>query len=124
MREKKREFSIVGKTIDKTIDELRPIDDVFFEKLVNEPEFCEEVLQVIFSKKDLKVISADTQMCLRNVKGRSVSVDVLCVDSKHIYYNIEVQKSDNDDHQHRVRYNGSNVDTVYISDFDVSKRIR
>lgn len=129
----------MGKTIDETIDELSPMDDLFFEKLANEPEFCEEVLQVTLQKKDLKVIKVETQKCLRNVKGRSVIVDVLCVDSKGIYYNIEIQKSDNDDHQRRVRYNGSNVDTfitekgtkfkdlpelyvVYISNFDVFEK--
>ena len=105
----------MGKTVEKTVDELRPIDDVFFEKLSADREFCEEVLQVILQKKDLYVIKSDPQKSLRNIKGRSVVVDVLCVDSANHYYNIEIQKSNDDDHQRRVRYNGSNVDT-YISE--------
>ena len=129
----------MGKTLEETVKELRPIDDVFFQKLANEPGFCEEVLQVILQKKDLKVIKVETQKNLRNVKGRSVVVDVVCVDSKNTYYNIEVQKSDNDDHERRVRYNGANIDTfitekgkkfkelpdlyiVYISSFDFFKK--
>ena len=64
---------------------------------------------------------------------------MLCVDSENVYYNVEVQKSDNDNHQKRVRYNGSNIDTyitekgteykelpnvyvIYISEFDVFKK--
>ena len=76
------------------------------------------------------------QKVLRNIKGRSVIVDVLCIDFDGNYYNIEIQKADNDDHQRRVRYNASNVDTyisrkstdfkelpdiyiIYISNFDI-----
>lgn len=63
------------------------------------------------------------------------------MDDSACYYNVEIQKSDNDDHQRRVRYNGSNVDTyitekgtkfkdlpelyiVYISNFDIFKKNR
>lgn len=44
---------------------------------------------------------------MRNIFGCSVTVDVLCTDSDGSYYNIEMQKGDNDDHQKRVRYDGS-----------------
>jgi len=125
----------MGKSIEKTIEELCPMDDVFFEKLAHDINFCEEVLQVILQRKDLKVVKAEPQKSLRNVKGRSVIVDVLCKDTNGNYHNIEIQKHDNDDHQKRVRYNGANVDTfiaekgsdfkdlpelyvVYISSFD------
>ncbi len=117
------------------IDKLKPMDDIFFAKLSESIEFCEEILQVIMQKKDLRVVEARTQMSLRNVKGRSVVVDVLCKDSLDNYYNIEIQKEDNDNHEKRVRYNGSNIDTfvtekgtafsempdvyvIYISRFD------
>jgi len=92
-------------------------------------------------RKDLQVVKSEPQKSLRNVKGRSVVVDVLCKDKNGNYYNIEIQKSDNDDHQRRVRYNGSNVDTfiaekgkdfkdlpelyvVYISSFDFFEKNR
>lgn len=122
----------------ETVQKLCPIDDIFFHKLVEAPEFCEEILQVILQKKDLKVVKVMPQKSLRNINGRSVIVDVLCKDSKGNYYNVEVQKENDDDHQKRVRYNGSNVDTyvsekgtkfkdlpdvyvVYISSFDYFK---
>ena len=131
----------MGKTATKTVEELCPMDDIFFEKLAIDIGFCQEVLQVILQKKDLKVIKTEPQKSLRNVQGRSVIVDVLCEDEKGRYYNIEIQKSNNDEHQRRVRYNGSNIDTyitekgthfqdlpelyvIYISDFDVFAKNR
>ena len=97
------------------IENLMPMDDSFFHKLSEEPAFCEEVLQVILQKKNLKVVEVTVQKSLRNVEGRSVVVDVLCRDDKGKYYNIEVQKQREDDCQRRVRYNGSNIDT-YVTE--------
>lgn len=121
--------------VEEVVAKLRPMDDTFFHKLVEDTAFCEEVLRVILQKPDLRIVEAVPQRNLRNIKGRSVTVDVLCRDADGNYYNIEVQKQDNDDHQRRVRYNGSNIDTfisekgtrfselpsvyvIYISSFD------
>lgn len=128
-----------GRTIEEVVAKLRPIDDIFFNKLVEQKEFCQELLQVILGMKDLKVIKIMTQKNLRNIKAKSVVLDVLCIDLENKYYNIEVQCSDNDNHQKRVRYNGSNIDTyaaekgidykdlpdvsvIYISEFDMFKK--
>ncbi len=99
----------------QVVDALRPIDDVFWHKLAESSEFCKEVLQIILQKKDLTIVSSIPQKSLRNIKGRSVILDVMCKDEKGKFYNIEVQKEDNDDHQRRVRYNASNMDT-YIAE--------
>ena len=81
------------------------------------------------------MVRVSPQKSLRNIEGKSVVLDVMCEDSENTYYNIEVQKTDNDNHQKRVRYNGSNIDTyvsekgiryedlpdvyiIYISEFD------
>ena len=101
------------------VDKLRPIDDVFFTKLAEDREFCQEILQVILEMPELEVVEVFPQKQLRNVKGRSVIVDVLCKDAKERYFNIEVQKEDDDDHQRRVRYNGSNIET-YITEKGIS----
>ena len=45
------------------------------------------------------------QASLKNLIGKSVILDVLCRARDGSYYNVEVQKSDDDDHQKRVRYN-------------------
>ena len=41
-------------------------------------------------------------------------LDVLCQDSSGDYFNIEVQKKNDDDHQKRVRFNRSNIDTAFV----------
>lgn len=128
----------MGKS-EKTIDELTPIDDVLFQKLVESEVFCEELLRIILELPDLEVIKSEPQKNLRNIQGRSVILDALCTSKEQKYFNIEVQKADNDDHQRRVRYNGSNMDTyitetgvkfselpdayvIYISKFDFYKK--
>ena len=124
---------------EQIVDALRPLDDVFWHKLAESREFCQEVLQIILQNKDLTIISSIPQKSLRNIEGRSVILDVMCEDATGKYYNIEVQKENNDNHQKRVRYNGSNMDTyivekgikfdnipdvyvIYLSQFDVFQR--
>ena len=100
-------------TVEEIVSKLRPIDDIFFHKLAETEGFCEELLQVIV-KNNIELIEVTPQKSLRNIKAKSVTIDVYCVDTDNKYYNIEVQKSDNDEHEKRVRYNGSNMDT-YIT---------
>lgn len=124
--------------VQKIVDGLRPIDDIFFQKLAENKGFCEELLQTVMNDKNLKLIKCEPQKSLRNVSGRSVILDALCQTSDKRYINIEIQKSDDDNHQKRVRYNGSNIDTyitekgirfdeipdvyvVYITKFDIFK---
>lgn len=76
------------------------------------------------------------QAVLRNIKGRSVTLDLKCTDENGVIFGVEVQKRDNDNHQKRVCYNMANLDTaesekgvkfdelkdvyeIYISKFDV-----
>lgn len=125
-------------TTHSTIEALRPVDDTFFHKLAEHKEFCEELLRTILEMPDLQIVETVPQRSLRNVKGRSVFLDTLCRDRNNTYFNVEVQKEDNDDHQKRVRYNSSNIDTfitekgirfkelpdvyiIYISCFDIFK---
>lgn len=65
--------------------------------------------------KGLEVVEITPQKSLRNIKAKSIVLDVLCVELQNKYYNIEVQKSDNAANQKRVRYNSSNIDT-YITE--------
>lgn len=124
--------------VQKTVDELRPMDDILFHKLAEDRGFCEELLRCILEKPDLTIIENIPQRSLKNIHGRSVILDLLCQDSEHNYFNVELQNDNHDNHQRRVRYNGANVDTyimekgtsfrelpelyvVYISDFDIFK---
>ena len=103
--------------------------------------FCQEILQVILGDKNLIVTENTPQYTGTNLQGRSVILDVKCILGTGKQVNIEVQKADNDDHQRRVRYNGSILTTnitdpgskfadvpdvilIYISKFDIFNKAK
>lgn len=96
------------------VSKLNVIDDVFFQKMAEDKEVCEEILRIILEKPDLVVIESQTQRFLRNVGSHSVILDLLCQDKAGAYFNIEVQKADDDNHQKRIRFNRSNIDTMFV----------
>lgn len=117
------------------VQKFRPIDDIFFEVLAQDPGVCEEILQTILDDPRLKVIELITQKSIKNLYGRSVRLDALCRMGTGLFANIEVQRSDNDDHLKRVRYNAAcitasttdpgekfeqipTIYVIYISEFD------
>ena len=117
---------------------LNPIDDALFQKMAEDISFCQEILQVILSDKELRILDNVPQFVAKNLQGRSCTLDVKCSLGNGRIVNIEVQKADDDDHQRRVRYNGALLTTnvtdpgdkfkdvpdvivVFISRFDVFK---
>ena len=84
------------------VREFRPIDDVFFEVLAQSPAVCQEMLRTILEDDDLVVTSVITQSDERNLYGRSVRLDALCQLGDGTKCNIEVQRSDNDNHLRRA----------------------
>lgn len=124
---------------DKKVKELRAIDDVFFEVLANNKPFCEEILTTIMEDPGIKVQDVVVQSSERNLYGRSVRLDALCSLGTGEKVNIEVQRSNDDNHIRRTRYNasvitGKNTPTgckfedvqdliiVYISEFDIFRK--
>ena len=84
------------------------------------------------------VTSVITQSDERNLYGRSVRLDALCTLGNGTKVNVEVQRSDNDNHLKRARFNASSITVresetgtkfeevlelyiVYISEFDFLK---
>lgn len=123
-------------TTRERIARYRPIDDTFFEKIVEDPEVCEEMLRVILQEPELKVIEVIPQKSLKNLQGRSVRLDALCVRKDTHFCNIEVHRANDENPLKRIRYNAScitanvvnpgerfemipEVHAVYISEFDV-----
>lgn len=115
---------------------LNLIDDSFFQVFAEDQDAVEELLQILLNAPDLKLVEVHPQESLKNIAGRSVILDALAQFSNGKLCNIEVQKSDKDDHQRRVRYNAACVTTafaekgiefmqipdvivVYISKFDI-----
>jgi len=118
---------------------LRPIDDVFFEVLARNKGVCEEILRTILEDNALVVEDVIVQSDERNLYGRSVRLDALCTLGSGAKCNIEIQRSNNDNHLKRARYNASVITArstqsgtdfedvlelyiVYISEFDFMKR--
>ena len=95
------------------IRQLNVIDDVFFHKITEDRDVCEEILRIILQKPKLKVLEAQTQRFLRNIGAHSVILDLLCEDEDGARINVEMQKADDDDHVRRVRFNSSNIDTTF-----------
>lgn len=95
------------------IQQMNVIDDMFFQKIAEDKDVCEEILRIILQKPKLRVIESQTQRFLRNVGAHSVILDLLCEDENGTLINVEMQKSDDDDHVRRVRFNSSNIDTTF-----------
>lgn len=102
-----RELTLEEK--EQKVKDLRPIDDVFFEVLADDIGFCQEMLRIILGDDKLVVIDVIVQSSERNLYGRSVRLDVLCTLGNGKKCNVEVQRSDNDDHVRRVRFNAANI---------------
>ena len=93
----------------RDVDRLRPIDDPMFRVMALSKAFCEEVLRVLLEDKGLKVVKSTPQAAVTNLRGRSVVLDALCELSNGRLVNVEVQRSEYEDHQRRVRYYASLV---------------
>ncbi|MBR6755680.1 MAG: PD-(D/E)XK nuclease family transposase [Peptococcaceae bacterium] len=96
------------------VAKLNLIEDEFFSKVAEDLEACEEIIRIILQKPDLKLIDNQPQRVLRNIDKRAVTLDLLCEDANGNKFNVEVQKSDCTDHQKRMRYNVSNIDTSFV----------
>lgn len=96
------------------VAKLNVIDDVFFQKMAENQEVAEEILRIILEKPKLKVIDSKVQRFLRNTGAHSVVLDLICEVEDHSIISCEVQKADDDDHQRRVRFNRSNIDTIFV----------
>lgn len=127
----------------EVLSQLRPIDDCFFEVMMEDADACEELLQVILENPKLR-IKKDTvvgQKSIRIIGKRSIRVDAYTEGEEDVVYNIEIQKADTEDHVRRVRYNASVITVnrsepgddfkdvqelyiIYIADFDVLKNGR
>lgn len=88
---------------------LRPIDDVLFEVLASKPGVCEEILRTIMCDPKLVVNDVIVQSSERNIYGKSVRLDALCVLGNKTKCNIEVQRADTDDHLRRARFNAASI---------------
>lgn len=123
------------------VKQFNVFDDIFFELVAKDKDAIEDILRIIFHEPELKVIHLVPQDSIKNLYGRSVRLDALCMMKDGSCINVEVQKSDDDNHQKRARYNAAcitanvtepgekfenikDVYIVYISKFDVFQKGR
>ena len=123
----------------KILEQMKPIDDIFFEVLANDVAFCQEILRVILEDDKLIVEEVRVQEDVKNLTGRSVRLDVLCILGDQTRCNIELQRANEDNHFKRIRYNAASITVsttqtgtrfedipsvivVYISEFDILKK--
>ena len=105
--------------------QLNPIDDIFFNKMGESTEVCEEIISTIL-QYPVKVLRVIPQNTIASLQGRSVRLDALAdaipvfevkaellkdcpLGEKGAKVNIEVQKNDDDDHQKRLLFNAAAV---------------
>lgn len=122
----------------QTVRQLVPIDDVMFQKICEGKDVCQEIISTILGE-DVEVLEVISQYDIMNLQGRSVRLDCLCRLANGTIVNVEVQKTDNDDHKSRVWYNASiitanetrkgskfrdvaKVIVIYITRFDIFHR--
>ena len=128
-------------TLEEKIEQVknfRPIDDTFFEVMADDIGVCQEMLGIILEDEKLIVKDVIVQSSERNLYGRSVRLDALCILGNGKKCNVEVQRSNKDHHLKRVRFNASVITVrdsqtddkfeetidlivVYISEFDIFK---
>lgn len=101
-------------SVQKSAESLNIIDDTLFEKMAEDIGFCEEVISTILMQR-ITVSKVVKQNHIKNLQGRSVVLDALCQMENGNTCNIEVQKSNDDNHVKRVRYNASCI-TANITD--------
>ena len=153
--QKPKPKSTPGPEIRAAARTLVPMDDVMFTKMAEDAATCEEVISTILGVR-VRVLDVISQSTIANLQGRGVRLDALAdiapamrvqveylegsaLGPKGAKANIEVQRSDNDDHQRRVRYNASaitmnftppgarfedipDVVEIFISAFDVFRK--
>lgn len=125
------------------VRQLRPIDDCFFEVMMEDPDACEELLQVVLENPLLRIKkeTVSGQKSIRIIGKRSIRVDAYAEGNEDTVFNIEIQRADNENHVKRVRYNASVITVnrsepgdlfeqvqelfvIYIADFDVLRNGR
>ncbi|MBD5135687.1 MAG: hypothetical protein HDT39_06970 [Lachnospiraceae bacterium] len=94
------------------IRDFRLMDDDFMTKCFEENiEATELVLRIVLDKPDIKVEKIQTQYSMKNIKGRSLRLDIYAMDSTGKKYNIEIQRADKGAGAKRARYNSSLIDS-------------
>ena len=95
------------------VSQFNLMDDTFFSVVMQDKAACEYLLSALM-RKPVTILQHKTQYSIRNIESHSVVLDALVEDNEHHLYNVEVQKEDEGNHEHRMRYNQTAVDWTYL----------
>jgi hypothetical protein len=106
------------------LQSLRYMDDDFMTAcLADNLEGVELILQIILGKKDITIKSVRTQEPLKNLQGRSATLDVHAVDSENKEFDVEIQRKDAGAGAKRARHNSSLLDAHILKAGDDTENI-
>lgn len=103
---------ITKEQIIEKIKDFRLMDDNFMTKVFdNDIGLTEFVLRIILDNPNIKVTEVHTQREIKNLRGRSVRLDINAINSDGSLVDIEIQRTDKGAGVKRARYNSSMMDT-------------
>ncbi len=74
----------------KKYEELTIVDDFMFGKVLNHPERCRQLLEIILGVKIRKVVFIDSQESLNpDYRAKGIRLDIYVEDSKNTVYNVD-----------------------------------
>jgi len=85
-------------------------DDFMTACLADNFEGIELILRIVLKKKGIKIKSVRMQEVLKNLQGRSATLDVHAVDSDKKEFDVEIQRKDSGAGAKRARHNSSLLD--------------
>ena len=98
---------------------LRYMDDDFMTVcLADNFEGVELIIRIVLEQKDIKIKSVRIQEPMKNLQGRSATLDVHAIDSSKKEYDIEIQRSDAGAGAKRARHNSSLLDAHILKSGD------
>ena len=92
------------------IQRFRLIDDTFMSVVFQDIGCTQFLIRILLQNDGLNVTEVGTQNSLKNLRGRSVRLDIIAYDKQGKIYNIEVQRKDAGALPKRARYNSSMMD--------------
>ena len=99
----------------KSIEEFCLMDDTFMAAVFNgEIELTQMLLRIIMGDDKIKVITTVGQYAIKNLQGRSSTLDIFCQDEQGRYFNVEVQRDNAGAVPQRARYHQSMIDTRHF----------
>lgn len=86
----------------------------FMREVFKDDKATQYVLRILTGKKDLKVKENLTEYRISKLDTRDAVLDVIAVDEEGVFYHIEIQLANSDDHVRRVRFYSSMVDSELL----------